>query len=139
MTKKMMRNLAVAVALSFLFYVVSIFVYGTFTAFWHGRDHERIVLTHDVILYGNSTNNVLGILRRGTILFSPGSNDYVVTGPEDTYFYKVYVRLSPSSLREMKKLSYGSMSLSNELQDVACDLLQEYYPQPKSPVIIYPE
>jgi hypothetical protein len=53
-----------------------------------------VVLTDDVVLKAGWTNEIVGTLKKGTVLFVPDEADYRVTDPGDTSLHKVYLSLS---------------------------------------------
>jgi hypothetical protein len=61
---------------------------------WSKRNYECIVLTDDVVLKASWTNEVVGTLKKGTILFVPNEEDYRVTDPGDTTLHKLYVSIT---------------------------------------------
>ena len=61
---------------------------------WYKRDYVCIVLTDDVVLKAAWTNEVVGTLKKGTVLLGLNPEDYKVTDPGDSGLHKVYVSLS---------------------------------------------
>lgn len=61
---------------------------------WYSRDYTCVVLTDDVVLKADTTNEVLGTLKKGVVLFVPDGADYQVTDPGDTSLHKIYIGLT---------------------------------------------
>jgi len=61
---------------------------------WYRRDYVCVVLTDDVVLKAGLTHEVVGTLKKGTVLFVPDKEDYRVTDPGDTSLHQVYVSLT---------------------------------------------
>jgi len=61
---------------------------------WYSRNYVCVVLTDDVVLKSGRSNEVVGTLRKGVILFVPDGEDYRVTDPSDSSLHKVYVSLT---------------------------------------------
>ena len=61
---------------------------------WFSRNYVCVVLTDDVVLKAGWTNEVVGTLKKGVVLFVPEAVDYQVTDPGDSSLHKVYVSLT---------------------------------------------
>ena len=90
---KMVKNLIlvlVAVAVTSGVWLVA----GASSRPWYARNYTCLVLTDDVVLKANWTNEVVGTLKKGVVLFVPDEQDYQVTDPGDSSLHKVYIGLT---------------------------------------------
>ena len=67
---------------------------------WYSRDYTCLVLTDDVVLKSNWTNEAVGTLKRGVVLFVPDGEDYQVTDPGDSSLHKVYIGITAEISRK---------------------------------------
>lgn len=68
---------------------------------WKPRDYICALLAEDVTLRGQGTENELGTLKKGAVLYAPTWDDYAVSDPGDSQLFKVYVRLSPDVIKNL--------------------------------------
>jgi Tfp pilus assembly protein PilW len=104
----MLKNLTIAilaVVVSSCLWIIWTGSKGPHFSDWGKRDYECIVLTDDVVLKASWTNQVVGTLKKGTILFVPSEEDYRVTDPGDTTLHKLYVSITANMEGKYRKVS----------------------------------
>ena len=89
---------------------------------WKARDYRCVVLTEDLTFRGQGTNLVLGVLKKGTVLFAPTIDDMAVTDPGDIELHKVYVRIPPDVIG--RQLLFPPSQAGVHLPKTICNILE---------------